>query len=264
MNPASSIAIQRPSLTLLGTEPLRAAIEYVSHKLARANQTIQGDSHPVILFPGLGADATSLIPLREHCRSLVYQAIDWGRGYNTGPQGNVDVWLSQLAQHVLTLLVDSNHSATLIGWSLGGLYAREIAKLTPRRVRQVITVGTPFNADADHTNVGWVYRLVNGTAATIDPAMSARLRAAPPVPTTSIYSRTDGVVAWQTCRHDREARHVEDIEIKGSHLGMGWHRAVLNIVGDRLAQRPGEWQPYNTASRSPARYGTPNPGGGLA
>ncbi|MDB5843497.1 MAG: hypothetical protein JWP79_807, partial [Polaromonas sp.] len=125
---------------------------------------------------------------------------------------------------------------------------REIGKLLAPQVRQVITIGTPFNAEADHTNVGWLFRLLSGTPAAIDPALSKRLRTPPPLPTTSIYSRSDGVVAWETCRHDKPARQVQDIEINGSHIGMGWNPAVLQIVGDRLGQQPSNWQPYRDAA----------------
>ena len=122
-------------------------------------------------------------------------AFDWGRGYDTGPQGGVDAWLALLAEHSRQLPAPFDQNATLIGWSLDGLYAREVAKLLGPRVRQVIAIGTPFNASADRTNVGWIFRVLNGQKPNFDPLLSARLGNAPPVPTTSIYSRSDGVVA---------------------------------------------------------------------
>ena len=227
--------IEKLSLALLGIEPWRAAFEFASHKIARRHARPRGDGHPVVIFPGLGSDGTPLGPLREHCRSMGHAALDWGRGFNTGPQGHIDTWLTDLAGHTADRLRGFDQSATFIGWSLGGIYARELAKLMGPQVRQVITIGTPFNAAADHTHVGWIFRLLNGSAPPFDPAWSARLRTAPPVPTTSIYSRSDGVVAWQTCRHEFESSRVQDIEVSSSHIGMGWNRAVLRIVGDRLA-----------------------------
>ena len=92
--------------------------------------------------------------------------------------------------------------------------------------------------------------MLNGGSPAYEPALSARLRSAPPVPTTAIYSRSDGVVAWQTCRHDEAAHQVEDIEVQGSHIGMGWNSSVLRVVADRLGQRPGAWQSY-VASAAP-------------
>lgn len=242
-NPASE-AVQRPSLAMLGAEPFRAAMEFACHQFGTSAHTGSGDGHPVVIFPGLGADGHSVATLREHCRSLGYDAFDWGRGFNTGPQGDLDTWLLELKAQVTELLCGHDQPATLIGWSLGGLYAREIGKLMAPHVRQVITIATPFNADADHTNLGWLLPLMSGSPWALDPRLSERLRTPPPVRTTSIYSRSDGVVAWQTCRHQRRSHLVEDIEIDGSHIGMGWNREVLAAVADRLQQPPGPWRRY--------------------
>jgi hypothetical protein len=203
-----------------------------------------GDGHPVIIFPGLGTDGHAVMPLRTHCDSLGYTALDWGRGFNTGPQGNLDEWMHGLAIHTADMLKRFDHRATLVGLSLGGLYARELAKLLIPQVRQVITIGTPFNAAEGDTNIGWLHRALTGSSHEMAPSLSTRLRTPPPVPTTSIYSRTDGVVAWQTCCHDTLLPQVQDIEVDGSHLGMGWNRAVLDVIANRLGQRPGKWRRY--------------------
>ena len=198
-----------------------------------------GDGHPVVIFPGLGSGPSTVAALREHCESLGYTALDWGRGLNRGPQGDVHVWLAELAKDIAAMLGEHKQSATLIGWSLGGVYAREVAKLMGDGVRQVITMGTPFNAESNYTNVGWLYRMLSGAEPKIDETLSQRLRKAPKVPTLSIYSRTDGVVAWQTCRHcEEDAKMAQDIEVRSSHIGMVWNPEVLRIVADRLAQQP--------------------------
>lgn len=248
MNPPASVCVQRPSLALLGAEPFRAAIELARNHLVKSAAVKSGDGHPVVIFPGLGADGGSVATLREHCRSLGYEAFDWGQGFNTGPQGDLDTWLEALKGQVTALLSAHEKPATLIGWSLGGLYARELGKLMAPRLRQVITIGTPFNAEADHSNAGWLFRLLSGSSAVLDPALSQRLRTPPPLRTTSIYSRTDGVVAWQTCRHENPSRLAHDIEVDGSHIGMGWNRQVLDAVADRLAQVPGPWRRYVRAT----------------
>jgi len=244
VNNLDALSIQRPSLSLLGAEPFRAAMEFAFHKFGKADGAKPGDGHPVVIFPGLGADGHSVATLRSHCRSLGYDAFDWGQGFNTGPQGDLDTWLHGLKSQLDDLLACHTQAATLIGWSLGGLYAREISKLMAPRIRQVITIGTPFNAQADHTNVGWLFRLLSGGSSAMDPALSRRLRTPPPLRTTSIYSRTDGVVAWQTCRHEKRSRLVHDIEVTGSHIGMGWNREVLAAVSDRLGQQHGPWRRY--------------------
>lgn len=244
MNNASAVTIQRPSLALLCAEPFRAASELAWHTFAKPDDAVPGDGHPVVIFPGLGANGNSVATLRAHCRALGYSAFDWGQGFNTGPQGDLDTWLHNLKSQIVALLAGHTQAATLIGWSLGGLYAREIGKLMAPRVRQVITVGTPFNAEADHTNVGWLFRLLSGSSTAMNPALSQRLRTPPPMRTTSIYSRSDGVVAWQTCCHHKRSSLVQEIEVGGSHIGMGWNRDVLAAVADRLRQQPGRWRKY--------------------
>jgi pimeloyl-ACP methyl ester carboxylesterase len=244
MNKISPFAFQGPSLSLLGAEPFRAAMEFAWHALAAPNTSTPGDGHPVVIFPGLGADGASVAILREHCRALGYDAFDWGEGFNTGPQGDLDSWLDALATQVSKLLASHSQPATLIGWSLGGLYARELGKLLAPRVRQVITIGTPFNAEADMANAGCLFRLLSGGSSTrVDPTLSERLRTPPPVRTTSIYSLSDGVVAWQTCRHDKQSTLIQDIEVEGSHFGLGWNRDVLNVVADRLGLTVVPWRP---------------------
>lgn len=248
MSRRGELLVHRPSLALLGSEPLRAAMEFARHRFDKTVHAMPGDGHSVVIFPGLGTDGKSVAPLLAYCRLLGYDAVDWGQGFNTGPRGDLDSWLDALKSRVLALLSDQAEPATLIGWSLGGIYARELSKLMAPRVRQVITIGTPFNADADHSNVGWLYRLLSGSPSAIDPALSRRLRTPPPLRTTSIYSRADGVVAWQTCCHDKRSPLVHDIEVGGSHLGMSWNREVLAAVADRLAQQPGPWRRYVQAA----------------
>ncbi len=162
--------------------------------------------------------------------------MDWGRGFNTGPKGDVDAWIAELADHTADLIRPFAGRATLIGWSLGGLYARELAKVLKSRVRQVITLGTPFNDGTDYTNVSWVFRMLNGQRPLMNSAMIRRLRKPPTVPTTSIYSRSDGIVAWQTCCHQGTRSKVKDIEVPGSHIGMGWNPAVMRLVSDLLIE----------------------------
>lgn len=241
---AIAAAAQRPSLVLFGTEPIRAAMELVRHVWSAPSSAASGDGHPVVIFPGLGAGAASLTTLLKHCRRLGYDAMDWGQGVNSGPQGELDDWLHRLADRVANRIGHHTQPATFIGWSLGGLYARELGKLLAPRLQQVITIGTPFNADADYTNAGWLFRMLSGSSTDISPDLYTRLRRPPPVRTTSVYSRSDGVVAWQTCCHADRSRLVQDIEIDGSHLGMGWNPEVLRVVTDRLSQTRGPWRAY--------------------
>lgn len=236
-----------PSVRLLSTELLRAAFEYASLRISQRPESPTGDGHPVVIFPGLGTDGHCVAPLRSFCEQAGYRACDWGRGRNTGPQGEVDAWLEDLAQHILRLS-GGQEQMSLIGWSLGGIYARELAKMLPGQVRQVITIGTPFAGTVQSTHAGMIYRLLNGRQADIDEPMAQRLATPPNVPTTSIYSRSDGIVAWQACLQRGGGPRVENIEVDGSHCGLGWNREVLNIVADRLSQRPDTWRPFRRAA----------------
>ena len=231
-------------MALMSAEPFRAAMEFTWYKLGKAKSVKVGDGHPVVIFPGLGADGNSVSTLREHCRSMGYEAFDWGQGFNIGPQGDFDAWIHHLKSKIVDLMAGYSQPATLIGWSFGGLYARELAKLMAPRIRQVITMGTPFNARAHTTQVSSHFNMLTGRSTAIVPEIYQRLRTPPPLRTTSIYSRSDGVVDWQTCLHDKQTSLVHDIEVDGSHMGMGWNRHVLEAVADRLGQPSGPWRPY--------------------
>lgn len=259
MNPTKDAAVAAPHWRLLASEPWRAALEYAGMHFMNKRELPVGDGHPVVIFPGLATDSRAVAPLRELCAQLGYAAYDWGRGFNTGPDGDIDEWLDTLAQHTLALVQAHDEPVSLVGWSLGGIYARELAKRVPKRVRQVITIGSPFAGDPSHTNVGRLYRLVNGQDAPLDPHLRDRLRTPPPVPTTSIYSRNDGIVAWQACVDGSNVPHVENVEIEGSHCGMGWNPEVLAQVAARLA-RP--HTPAQRRARKAAAAAAPSEGTG--
>ncbi len=161
---------------------------------------------PCGYLPRLGADGASVAILREHCRALGYDAFDWGEGFNTGPQGDLDRWLDGLADRISNLLASHSQPATLIGWSLGGLYARELGKLLAPRVRQVITIGTPFNAEADMANASSLFCLLGGSSTSVDLALSERLRTPPPLRTTP--STADRTAWWRGTPVPRQAVHT--------------------------------------------------------
>ncbi|WP_284617138.1 esterase/lipase family protein [Aquabacterium humicola] len=231
-----------PSIGLLGIEPLRALCEFVGSRFLNAQALPPGDGHPVVMFPGLASDRHALIPLRDCCESLGYVVYDWAQGFNTGPPPAYEPWLDGLAAHVGSIARRHGRRASVLGWSLGGIYAREVAKRVPQATRHVITLGSPFAGTGRENNVAWVYRLLAGEKPIVDEALAARLRSNPPVPTTSVYSRSDGVVAWQACLLDETEGEAENIEVDGSHIGLGWNAEVLRIVADRLSQPEGEWQ----------------------
>ncbi|MDE2275635.1 MAG: alpha/beta fold hydrolase [Burkholderiales bacterium] len=201
-----------------------------------------GDGHPVVVFPGLGAADFSTVPLRRFLRHRGYTPYAWEQGFNLGPRRGV---LDACRQRVADIARRHRTKVSLIGWSLGGLYAREIAKEQPGNARCVITLGTPFAGPPRATNAWRLYELVSGQS-THDPALTARLRHPPGCPTTSLYSRTDGIVAWR-CSLNEPAPHTENIEIRASHVGMGLNPLALVAIADRLAQDPQAWQRFDVA-----------------
>jgi pimeloyl-ACP methyl ester carboxylesterase len=172
----------------------------------------RGDGHPVLVLPGLGASDTSTRPLRWFLDRLGYRTHGWGLGRNAGPSRRVSAALDDL----LAALVDEHgRCVSLVGWSLGGVYASALAGHAPHRVRSVITLGSPL----------------------------AGRRMPVGVPTTSVYSRSDSIVPWRASILRAGPLH-ENVEVRGSHLGLGHNPAVLVVVADRLSQPEHAWKPF--------------------
>ena len=215
----------------------------------------RGDGHPVLVLPGLVASDVSTRPLRAFLRGRGYAVSGWRQGRNLG--------LREGVQHAMVDLVHELHDrhgrkVSLVGWSLGGLYARQLAKMMPGRVRSVITLGSPFAAGPKATNAWRVYEMASGRRAEEDDArFGGSLASAPPVPTTAIFSRTDGICAWQGCMEKTSATS-ESIEVESSHCGMGHHPAVVYAVADRLAQKEGEWKPFDRSGWRSLVFPDPN------
>jgi len=208
-------------------------------KLAKAPR---GDGHGIVVFPGLSANDGSTMPLRRYLDALGYATSGWEQGFNFGPRAGV---LEAARAQVTRAFADSGRKISLIGWSLGGVYARELAKEFPHMVRGVITLGTPFGGSHRSTNAWRIYELASGRKVALESA-NYDLPAAPPVPTTSIYSRSDGVVAWQGSVQKPAPHnpHTENVEVIASHVGLGVNPSAWWAVADRLAQLEGNWQAF--------------------
>src|SRR3954471_19647935 len=192
--PSTEAKLRPPSLVLLALEGTRAAWEFGATlaSLPILHSAPRGDGHSVLIFPGLVASDLSTEPLRRYLQAQGYRAHEWGLGRNLGPRPGV---LDACRDRIKKLRRESGRKVSLIGWSLGGVYAREMAKEVPEDVRCVITLGTPFRGSPRATNAWRVYEITSGE--TIDTVNREQIERSPPVPTTSIFSRTDGVVAWQ-------------------------------------------------------------------
>ena len=236
-----------PPLALLATEPVRALFDFVASRVAPRPSPV-GDGHPVVVYPGLGGGAMTTSQLRRSLAHAGFTPHDWEGGVNTGPEGELDEWLATLEQRVRELQRAHERKVSLVGWSLGGVYAREIAKRCPGSVRQVVTLGTPFGSLRSANHAGTIFKLLNRNSPELTPEMEERLRECPPVPTTSIFSKSDGIVSWRGCIEKR-GEHAESVEVSASHLGMGSHPEVLRIVANRLAQPEGQWRPLRRSER---------------
>jgi len=199
----------------------------------------RGDGHRVLVFPGLAANDMTTLPMRTFLRDRGYQPSAWKQGVNLGPREGV---LDACRERLRELHAREGAPVSLVGWSLGGVYARELAKEMPERVRCVITLGSPFSGPPTATNAWWLFERVSGHPEP-DAEMLAALREPPPVPTTSIYSRSDGIVAWQ-CSLNPATPLAENIEVVASHLGLGLNPLAMMAIADRLAQDPRRWRPF--------------------
>lgn len=233
--------ISAPGALLMMMEA-RAPWEYAAMLAAAPwlNRLPVGDGHPVVVFPGLGAADMSTAPLRNFLRDRGYTPYPWKQGFNFGPRQGV---LDSCRAHVQQVAQRHQEKVSLIGWSLGGIYAREIAKEQPDIARCVITLGTPFSGHPRATNAWRLYEMVSGQSVQ-ETALVEQIRIAPACPTTSIYSKTDGIVAWQ-CSINEAAPHTENIEVHASHVGMGMNPLALYAVADRLAQDPQHWKRFD-------------------
>jgi pimeloyl-ACP methyl ester carboxylesterase len=206
----------------------------------------RGDGHAVVVFPGLSASDASTAPLRKYLSGLGYLPYGWDQGFNFGPRAGV---LEAAKSQVRHLFAQTGQRVSLVGWSLGGVYAREIAKALPDMARCVVSLGTPFAGGPKSTNAWRIYELTSGRAAERE-AENYELNAPPLCPTTSIYSRTDGIVAWQASVQDNDARNtqLENIEVVASHVGLGLNPSTWWAVADRLSQIQGNWNPFKRPS----------------
>jgi pimeloyl-ACP methyl ester carboxylesterase len=190
-----------------------------------------GDGHPVMVLPGLGASDLSTAPLRAFLRDRGYAAYGWELGRNFGVRHGLTERKLQRLRHIRR---HHGRKVSLIGWSLGGVFAREIAKNAPDDVRVVITMGSPFkNPKATHAQR--FYELLAGH---------------------SIFSRSDGVVAWQSSVEDKRA-HTESVEVWASHCGLGHNPAAVYVIADRLAQPEGRWAHFDRSGLRSLIYPDP-------
>ncbi len=207
----------------------------------------RGDGHPVIVLPGFVASDVSTRPLRGVLKELGYASYGWGLGRNLKFNDEREAQMNALLDRVYA---EHGQKISIVGWSLGGVFARELAKRSPEKVRSVISLGSPITRHRDYSNARRLYDAVNGPPEQTRADQLQRLGEAPPVPTTSIFSKTDGVVAWRGSlqRPDKSNAQIENIEVPASHFGLGVNPLVVYLIADRLAQGQGAWRPFDATA----------------
>lgn len=197
----------------------------------------------VLVFPGFMAGDTTTAPLRHMLTKLGYVSHGWELGSNTGPTQELQAKIEILLQS----LFRRYGKISLVGWSLGGLYARELARRYPHMVRQVITMGTPAcHADPDELPpklVQMAEYLTGQEFAELHEGFFKSGTANPSVPTTAIVSETDGVVKLSSALIE-ESRIHQNVWVRATHLGMGFNPAVLWVLADRLSKPISRWSEF--------------------
>ena len=201
-----------------------------------------GDDHPVLVLPGFLASSRSTRPLRRYLADLGYRSHRWKLGSNMGYSYRLH---DGMRNRVRELVDRYGEKISLVGWSLGGIYARELAREMPEIVRQVISMGSPFRGHPSSTNLHRVFDALSEVAYDEIPREFLRyMHEPPPVPTTALYTRGDGVVAWQSTVELSTRPDVENIHVGGTHLGLGFNPRAIFAIADRLAQPEGQWEPF--------------------
>lgn len=250
--------IMRPSLNLLLTEGGRAMSEYGWY-LSLQRYLVQkkkGDGHPVLVMPGFLASDKSTAVLRNFLKEIGYQPLTWDLGTNLGEDEKVQ----KVGEKLGRVYEETGRKVSIIGWSLGGVYAREIAKEIPQLIRQVITLGSPFANITAPNNTAWIYNMIakDRGVADLDPEMLTELPKPPPVPTTAIYTKEDGIVSWKVCLEREPSETRQNIQVRGSHVGLGFNPAVLSLIADRLQYSKENWVKFKPKNKYESTFLYPN------
>jgi pimeloyl-ACP methyl ester carboxylesterase len=222
--------VDRPPLFVWLLLELRVFIELIQVWFIAFLRLPKGDGRTVIMYPGLAARDWMTWPLRFALTRAGYKVEGWGLGRNEGPRDGV---MEACDAKIVDAAKASGRPITLIGWSLGGLMARELAKRNPQQVRDVITMGSPFSGSPRANYAGWVYERLSRQSID-DVAQRFALHVAPPCPTLSIYTQSDGIVHWLGCTQPAPT-HVAHHRVSCSHLAMPASFAVIRACADRMA-----------------------------
>lgn len=247
-----------PSLRLLLTEPARGLADLAMLPLAAPWLSFapRGDGHGALVLPGLLASDSSTLLLRQFLRLLGYQVRGWSLGRNIGPTEDV---LDGLPAVLSALASQTGGPVSVIGWSLGGIYARELGRRHAGQVRQVITLGSPFAlTDSQQSHADRAYERRARLHASARVPTRDEVRQPIPVSSTAVYSRHDGIVSWQACIEPESDVH-QNVEVRCAHLGFGVDPATLWLIADRLAVPAGQRREFRPPAALRALYPVRDP-----
>jgi pimeloyl-ACP methyl ester carboxylesterase len=201
---------------------------------------LPGDGRPVLVMPAFFAADWQTEPLRAFLSRKGYAAYGWQLGPNLGP---TDAILYGMERRLDDIRAEHNGAkVTLIGHSLGGVLARELAKKRPDAVRQLIVLASPIHAPTASLLVP-VYELLSRWYSADAEALEAKLNEPPTIPVTAIYTRSDGIIAWQSALETSGPRR-ENVEVPGVHVTMARNFDAWRVILDRLRLGEGAWRPY--------------------
>ncbi|NND01143.1 MAG: alpha/beta fold hydrolase [Acidimicrobiia bacterium] len=234
------MTVSKPPLINALVDPVRASGELATSVglMPFLRLLPKGDGHAVLVLPGFVASDTSTFPLRTFLKSKGYAVSGWELGRNLGPTSEVMEGLPALLRKIFD---EEGRKVSIVGWSMGGIYARWLARNHPEIVRQIITMGTPVRPAVENTsNVSTLFDYLRPYHEEDHPGLD---NGAPlDVPTTAIHTRSDAIVPWETCLIDPGAQS-ENVRVSGSHSGLGFNPAALYVVADRLALEEDMWLP---------------------
>ena len=236
-----------PSALLTALEFPRWIGEYTASRVVDlvAHSSDVGEGRPVLVLPGFAGNDFTTGRLRAHLRQRGFRVHGWRLGRNIGL---TDKLVDGLIDRFIEIADQYDEPVSIVGWSFGGLLARRIAHEHPDRVRQIICLASPWRAEGERTRATAMFERSRARHGLSDRARDIvdQLRQPVPVPTTAIWSRSDGVSRWSGCAVDESTTPAiaENIEVVSSHAGMVANPLVLAVVVNRLRQDPENWQPF--------------------
>lgn len=238
----------KPGVVHIAADIVRAISDIRSgHGWEKALKHIpHGDGHPVLVLPGFMTGDRAMAILRKRLAALGYDARPWAQGINLGQtrQGDMLHKMTDLLKHTC---LDASCKVSLVGWSLGGLMAREVARINPELTRRVISLGSPIGGSPRHASIWKLYEMIariTGRQEDIDALVKQITQPVEGVHCIAIYSDHDGVIPANIAQ-EQESPLTENIKVNASHLGLPFSAEVLKIIGDRLCQPESHWQPFS-------------------